>query len=125
MVLHPVACGIAFLAFLLAVGAGVIGSFLGSLVSLLAFVVTAIVLITDFVLFSTVKKHVKDQANGSSAAYGVAIWTLLAAAICSLLGTIIVFFACCSARLHSKRSRGVSGKVDPSYAAPRRRRRFF
>lgn len=124
MVLHPIATGVAFIAFLLAVGAGVVGSFLGAIVSLIAFVITAVVLITDFVLFHLVKKHVNEDGSGSKASYGVGLWLILAAGICLLLGTLVVFFSCCSARLH--RSRGTSsGKVDPAYVAQPRRRRFF
>lgn len=124
MVLHPVATGISFIAFLLAVGAGVVGSFLGSLVSLLAFIITAIVLITDFVLFHLVKKHVNDDGSGSKASYGVGLWLILAAGICLLLGAIITFVTCCSSRLHRQRGSS-SGKVDPAYVAQPRRRRFF
>ncbi|CAK7199006.1 hypothetical protein SEUCBS139899_001674 [Sporothrix eucalyptigena] len=124
MILHPIATGIAFIAFLLAVGAGVIGSFLGAFVSLITFIITVVVLITDFVLFHIIKDHVNDSNSGAKATYGVAIWLLLVAAICSLLGTLIVFFSCCSARMH--RSRNVSsGKVDPAYVSAPRRRRFF
>ncbi|ERT02241.1 pali-domain-containing protein [Sporothrix schenckii 1099-18] len=123
MVLHPIATGVAFIAFLLAVGAGVIGSFLGALVSLVAFLITVIVLITDFVLFHIVKKHVNDDLRGASAKYGVGLWLILAAAIALLIGTLVVFFTCCSARLH--RSRNHSNKVDPAYVAQPRRRRFF
>lgn len=126
MILHPVAAGIAFIAFVLALGAGVIGSFLGSLVSLVAFVVTAVVLITDFVLFSILRRHINnDDTSDTHAKYGVAIWLLLAAAVCSLVGTVVVFLTCCSSRLHS--SRNVShSKVEPTYVAPARTRgRFF
>ncbi|EPE10189.1 ph-response regulator [Ophiostoma piceae UAMH 11346] len=134
MILHPIAAGVAFIAFLLALGAGVVGSFIGSLVSLVAFVITAVVLITDFVLFSILRRHINNTSSiinnnsnsSTNAKYGVALWLLLAAAICSLIGTVVVFLTCCSARLHS--SRNVSHhKVEPSYVAPARTRRgrFF
>jgi hypothetical protein len=51
MILHPIACGLAFIAFLLALGAGVIGSLLGALVAALAWVLTLIVMAIDFTLF--------------------------------------------------------------------------
>ncbi|CAK7235849.1 hypothetical protein SBRCBS47491_009435 [Sporothrix bragantina] len=124
MILHPIATGVAFIAFLLAVGAGVVGSFLGAFVSLLTFIITAVVLITDFVLFHIIKDHVNDSNSGAKAKYGVAIWLLLVAAICSLLGTLVVFFSCCSARMHRQRHVS-SGKVDPAYVQAPRRRRFF
>ena len=36
MILHPIACGLNFIAFMLALGAGMVGSFLASMVALLA-----------------------------------------------------------------------------------------
>jgi hypothetical protein len=42
MVLHPIACGLNFIAFVLALGAGVVGSFLASAMALLAFLVTLV-----------------------------------------------------------------------------------
>lgn len=132
MVLHPVAAGLAFIAFLLALGAGLFGSLLAACTSLLAFVVTVVSLICDFVLFSIVKDNVNDDGTGSRASYSAAIWTVLAAAVCSLLGAAVVLFTCCSARMHKKRGRKSSGgafgsKTDEyGYAtAPAGRRRWF
>jgi len=124
MILHPIATGICFIAFMLSLGAGMVGSFLASLVALLAFLVTVVVLITDFVLFSIIKSNVNDDGRGSQAFYSTAMWTLLVAAICTLLGTIVVFFSCCSARLHSRRNHTTK---DAAYVSPprTRRRRFF
>ncbi len=51
MILHPIACAIAFLAFLLSLGAGVIGSILGALVAFVAWVLTVVVMAIDFSLF--------------------------------------------------------------------------
>jgi len=120
MILHPVATGVCFVAFLLTLGAGVVGSFLAALVALLSFVVTVVVLITDFVLFSIIKNNVNDDPTNSVAFYSTAMWTLLVAAICTLLGTIVVFFSCCSARFHRQRT---TSKVDGGYGAPPARRR--
>lgn len=121
MILHPIVLGMSFLSFLLALGAGVLGSFLAAMVSLLTFLVTLVALIIDFVLFAVVKEHVNqsqyDQA-GSHAEYGIAIWTILAAAACSLLGAIIVFFTCCSQRLSRRRDMGAKN----DYGAPAGRR---
>jgi len=103
MVLHPVSCALNFIAFMLALGASIVGSFLAAAVALLAFLVTCVVLITDFVLFSIVKSNVNDDGTGANAYYSAASWTTLVSALCSLLGTIIVFLTCCSARLHRRR----------------------
>ena len=51
MVLHPIACALAFVAFALSCGAGVIGSLLGAATAALAWVLTLIVMAIDFSLF--------------------------------------------------------------------------
>ncbi|KAI1442644.1 pali-domain-containing protein [Annulohypoxylon stygium] len=122
MILHPIATGLAFIAFLLALGAGVVGSFLASLVSLLTFVVTLIALVCDFVAFAIIKNRINDNADVSAtASWGAASWTILVSAICSFLATFVVFFTCCSARMHSRRERRVKD-VPEGYGTPARRR---
>jgi len=128
MILHPIACGLNFIAFMLALGAGLVGSLLASLVAALAFLVTVVILIIDFVMFGIVRSNVNGDGTGAHASYGVAAWTILVSAICALIGTVIVFFTCCSSRLHRRRN-GVVTKhevVQDGYApATSRRRRFF
>ncbi|KAK1778212.1 SUR7/PalI family-domain-containing protein [Copromyces sp. CBS 386.78] len=127
MILHPIACGLNFIAFLLALGAGLVGSFLASMVAALAFIVTVVIMIMDFVTFSILKSNVNDNNTGSRAHWGSAAWTTLAAAICSLLGMIILFITCCSARIHKKRNSYIEPKNDYGVATPvaPRRRRWF
>ncbi|KAJ4407124.1 hypothetical protein N0V85_004414 [Neurospora sp. IMI 360204] len=126
MILHPIACGLNFIAFLLALGAGLVGSFLASLVAALAFIVTVVIMILDFVTFSIIKSRINDSPTVSRAHWGSAAWTTLAAAICSLLGMIILFITCCSARIHKRRNRDLEPKNDYGVAAaPPRRRRWF
>lgn len=120
MILHPIACGLNFVAFLLALGAGVVGSLLASLVALVAFLATAVVCVVDFVLFGVVRSNVDDDGTGADAHYGAAAWTVLVSAVCSLAGAVVVFLTCCSARLHRRRGLGATAKgemVEP----PRRR----
>lgn len=105
MVLHPIATGLAFISFLLGVGAGVLGSFFAALGALLTFLVVLVVLITDFVSFAIIKSAVNDSNTNVSASWGAAAWTTLVAAILSLLASIILLFTCCSARLHRRRER--------------------
>lgn len=92
MILHPIACGINFTAFLLGLGAGTVGSFLASLVALVAFLATAVATVIDFVLFGIVGANVRDNDTGATAYYGPAAWTLLVSAICSLVGAVLMFF---------------------------------
>lgn len=98
LVLHPVATGLCFIAFLLCLGAGVLGSLMASIVSSLAFVVTIVALACDFVMFGIVKRKVNGADSDSSAHWGVAIWLVVVAAICTLLGTIVIFLSCCAGR---------------------------
>lgn len=119
MILHPVAAAISFIAFLLALGAGFFGSFLAAIVAAIALIVTIVVLVTDFVGFAIIRDHVNSGSNdGSSshASFSVAIWLVLVAGICLLIGALIVFFTCCSARLHKKRNANVATKND--YGTP-------
>jgi hypothetical protein len=122
MILHPISCGLNFVAFMLALGAGVVGSFLASLVALLAFLVTCVVMIIDFVLFSIIKSNVNDDGTGANAFYASAAWTILVSAICSLFGTVVVFLTCCSGRLHKRRH---AAKPEQDGYAPPARRRWF
>lgn len=116
MILHPIATGLCFLAFFTALGAGVLGSLLASFMAAAAFVVSLVALIIDFVLFSIIKDKVNDQStDGTRAFFSVAIWTILASAICSLLGSIVVFLTCCSGRLHRGRERSkAEGYTSPT-----------
>lgn len=107
MVLHPIACILNFFAFLLALGSGIIGSLLGALAAGLAFIVTLVVLITDFVCFRRLHDAVNDYSaySAATASYGPAIWTVVAAFVLSFVGMVLVFFTCCSGALSRRRDR--------------------
>jgi len=122
MILHPIATGLVFIAFVLALSAGVLGSLLASLVSALAFIVTVVVLICDFVLFSIIKSSINENGNDDYAYYSIGMWTILVSAICSLLGTIVVFLTCCSGRMHRRRERSKVDTYNSPPAATTRRR---
>jgi len=111
MVLHAVAAGTTFIAFLLALGAGVVGSLFAVIVTIITFLITLVVLVTDFVSFALLKNAVNNANNGASAEFGTAAWTILASAVCNLLAAIVVFFTCCSARMH-KKNRHSTTKAD-------------
>lgn len=122
MILHPIAAGLCFLAFLLCLGAGILGSFLASMVAFLAFIVTLVALICDFVGFALIRSKVNDDRNGSHARFSVGIWLVLAAGICSLIATVVVFITCCAGRRRDSRNARKMEHYDASPAAPRRRR---
>ena len=124
MVLHPVECGITFIAFLLSCGSGIVGSFVGAMVALLAWVLTLISLAVDFSLFGIVHHKVNEDNSGSHAYFGIGMWTLLAAFVCLFFGMIIVFFTCCANRREKKRNQtNHTHKVEES-SPPRRRKKF-
>lgn len=128
MILHPIAAGVSFIAFLLALGAGFFGSFLAAIVAVIAFIITVVVLVTDFVCFGIIKDHVNngsDDSSNSHASFGAAIWTILVAGICLLLGAVIVFFTCCSARLHKRRNAPAAKNDYGTPATATRRRRWW
>ncbi|MCJ1474741.1 hypothetical protein MMC13_003401 [Lambiella insularis] len=106
MILHPIACGVAFIAFLLSIGAGVVGSLLGFAVAALAWILTLVAMAIDFTLFGIIKDHVNKDGSGSNAYYSTGMWTILAAMILLFLGMFIVLFTCFSARKEKKRLGG-------------------
>jgi uncharacterized membrane protein len=124
MILHPIACVLSFIAFLLALGSGICGSLLASLVSALAWVVTLVVMSTDFSSFGIIRNNVNSDGTGSSATWGVAMWTCLAAMVALFFGTFIVLFSCFSARKQRR-----VGHVEKGYAngttVNTHRRRFW
>jgi len=128
MILHPIVCGMAFISFLLALGSGICGALLAALVAALTWILTVVVLATDFVLFGIIKNHINgsDDQSGSVAKYSVAIWTLLAAMILLFFGTFVVLFTCFSARRHRNDVR-TSKHADAGYVggATTHRRRFW
>jgi len=96
-VLHPVACGLAFIAAICALG-GAIGGLIGSIIAIIAWIITLVVMVIDFVVFGIIKNHVNKDGSGSHAFYSVGMWTCLAAMICLFFGAIIVFVTCCTSR---------------------------
>jgi uncharacterized membrane protein len=118
MILHPIVCGLAFIAFLLALGSGVCGALLASLVSALTWVLTVVVMATDFVWIGIVRDHINNHSkdkSGSKAKFGVGIWLELVAMIILFFATFIVLFTCFSAR-HHKHDVTNSKHADAGYA---------
>jgi len=123
MILHPIGCFLAFVACCLALGAGFFGSLLASIVASVAWLVTIVVMATDFALFGIVKNHVNGDGSGSHAKFGVAMWCVLAAMVALFFGSFVVFFSCCSAR--RQRTRGEKFSAGKSYGSPPATRRRF
>ena len=118
MVLHAVATGLTFISFLICLGHSCVGSFIASIISAIAFIVTAVALICDFVGWSIIHHDVNNDSNGSSTAdYGPAIWCVLAAGILTLIATLLVFVTCCAGRVRDKRSSRSRRNMD-KYSGP-------
>jgi len=112
MVLHPICCALAFIAFCLALGAGFLGGFLASIVAALTWILTLVVMVTDFVSFGIVKDHVNGDGSGSHAVFGSGMWMVLAAMVCLFIATFVVLFSCCSKRSHKKQNHKEAAYVD-------------
>ena len=123
MVLHPVACALTFISFLIACAAGIIGSLIGVIVAFVAWVITLVVMATDFAAFGIVKNDVNEDGSGSVAYYGSAMWCLLAAFVLQFFGMVIVFFTCCTSRREKRRNQAA---VEPKndYGVSSRRSRW-
>ena len=120
MILHPIECGVAFIAFLCSLGAGIVGSLTGALVAFVAWVLVLISLAVDLSLFGIIHHHVNNDGSGSHAYFGSGMWCLVAAFVTLFLGMVIVFFTCCSSRREKKRQHVEKTDVGTS----RRRKRF-
>jgi hypothetical protein len=124
MVLHSVACGLAFLAFLFSAGSGCCGAIFAALTSAITWFICLIVMSTDLVLFGMLKRHINRDGSGSHAKYGNAMWSLVAAVVCLFLGTFVVLGTCCSARMH-KQDTGKNIEEEYAQGGEQSRNRFF
>lgn len=125
MILHPIAAGISFIAFILSIGTSFFGSFMASLVALSAFVVTLVALVCDWVWMAIVRNNVNSSDDGgnpaASADYAAALWLALVAAICTLIASIILFFTCCAGRRNRSRAERSKAEYHSPPATTRRR----
>ena len=124
MVLHPVACGVAFLAFAISASAGVIGSLIGVIVAFVAWVITLIVMASNFAAFGVIRNDVNDDDTSNPAYFGSGQWTLMAAFILLFFGMFIVFITCCSARRQRRKDRAVAVEPKNDYGVTGRRNRW-
>lgn len=125
MVLHPIVTGMAFIAFLLALGSGMCGSLLAALLAAVTFVTALIVMATDFATFVIVRNHVNGDGSGSHAYFSTGMWTMLAGTIALFLAFFFVLFSCCSARMHRQRGPSKEAGYVDGVAPAARRRRFW
>jgi hypothetical protein len=123
MVLHPIVTGVAFIAFLIALGSGMCGSLFAAFIAAVTFLIALIVMATDFALFVIVRNHVNNDGSGSHANFSTGMWTMLVGTIALFFAFFFVLFSCCSARMHKQRGTSKeSGYVDGVAPATRRGR---
>jgi hypothetical protein len=125
MILHPIVTGLAFLAFLIALGSGMCGSLFAAFIAAVTFVVSLVVMATDFAAFVIVRNHVNSDGSGSHAYFSTAMWTMLAGTICLFLAFFFVLFSCCSARMHRQRGPSKDGGYVDGVAPATGRGRFW
>jgi len=105
MILHPIACGLAFIAFLVSAGAGFLGSFLASMVAFVAWLVTLVIMTIDLTVFGILRNHINSNNTGNYAEYSTGMWTCISAMASLFLGSMIVLFTCCSAHRVNEKER--------------------
>lgn len=106
LILHPIACGLAFIAFVIAIFSDRIGYLFSSLITFLAFLVSLVAMAIDFGLFTVVRNHINETNNTNiSSNFGNAIWLTLAATVILFFATFVVCFSCCTARRKERYSK--------------------
>lgn len=117
MILHPIAAVLSALAFVFVLASPVLGSSLACLFSTGALIIAALAMVSDFVLFGMVRSAVnQDGRPGSRAKFGVAMWCVLVASICTFVATLFVMVSCCVGR--SRRRRRDTEKAGEAPVAP-------
>jgi amino acid transporter len=120
MILHPIACSVAFIAWIVSIGAGVLESLLAVLTALVAWILCLIVMATDFSTFEVLRHHVNHDKSGSHTYFGSAMWCLCVAFVLLFFAMFIVTFTCWSARREKKKKAGTMQRETK--AAPRKKR---
>lgn len=130
MVLHPIACGLAFVAFLTTLGGRtIVSSVSGSLVAGLAWILVLVSLAVDFTAFGIIRHQVNDQAGGlyPKASFGSAIWCLVASFILLSGGIVITglsFFGAFREKRAEKKRAAETQRQQTATAGEKKKKRF-
>lgn len=130
MVLHSIACGLAFIAFLTTLGGRTLtASLSGTLVTALTWTLVLISLAVDFTAFGIIKHEVNEQAGGvfPTAKFGSAMWCLVASFILLSAGVVVVamsFFGAFRERRASKKGTAGGQGGATSASGEKRMKRF-
>ncbi|GAA5973334.1 hypothetical protein JCM11641_003077 [Rhodosporidiobolus odoratus] len=104
LVLHPVACGVSFLAFIIAGCSDRLGYLFAALVAAFAAIIALICMILDLVLFYVVKKYLQHNNLPVDISYSTGTWLTVAAFACLFVGVFATACACITDRRHRRRS---------------------
>lgn len=127
MVLHPIACGLAFVGFLSALGGRTITSFLSdTLVALLTWVLVLVSLAVDFTAFGIIRDQVNEQAGGvyPEAKFGSAMWCLVASFILLSAGIVVVGMSFFGALREKRAERRRVAEAQAAESTRVKRKRF-
>jgi hypothetical protein len=117
LILHPIACGLAFIAQIVALASVQFGFLFASLIVFLAFLVSLVCMVLNFAIFGIVRNHINSNVAGAPAHFGNATWLVLAATISLLIATLFTLFACCCGgdRKERKYGRKHQNYMDDGY----------
>lgn len=115
MILHPLACVLAFFAFAASAASSVCGAIVAMMLAMSTFLLTIIAMACDFAWARLIRSRVNDNNfQGSTAEYRECIWFVLVSALFTLIASMLLLVSCCSSRNRNREKTTTSG-----------RRRFF
>ena len=118
MILHPIAAVLSALSLVFALASPVIGNSIVCLFTTATFIVTALAMVSDFVLFDMVRAVAnQDGATDASAKFGAAMWSMLVSAFLTFVAMVFALGACCVGRSRRRRRRDAE-KMGEASAAP-------
>ncbi|GAA5912870.1 hypothetical protein JCM6882_009502 [Rhodosporidiobolus microsporus] len=97
LLLTPVACGLSFIAFFIAVCSYRIGFFAAAFVACWSFLTTIVVMILQGTIFGTLKSNA-NEVPGADASYGSGFWCTVSALPVLFVAMCCTFAACFSDR---------------------------
>lgn len=124
MVLHPIAAGLAFVAFLASAVAGFIGAYIAGGIAFITWLLTLVIMAIDLSIFGVratlvlhfrsltrslvqlIRNHVNVNFRGNYAQYASGMWTCVSAMCTLLVGMIIVMCTCCDDDFMEKKKEG-------------------
>ncbi|KAH7882204.1 hypothetical protein F5I97DRAFT_437213 [Phlebopus sp. FC_14] len=116
LAVHPVACGVTFIALLLSLSQHITVTLFASLVSFLAALLTLIAFVIDIALFAYVKNQMGNLGFGSDTITGPGFWL-------TFVSMILLVLAGCTVCFGRRRDR-MAG-ATPSYPMSSPKRTFF